>query len=36
VAWLNFGFAVACLAVAVMAVGTRHVEARSAAFRSRA
>lgn len=31
VAWLNFVFAVASLAVAVMAVGTRHVEARSRA-----
>ena len=31
VAWLNFLFAVASLAVAVMAVGTRHVEARSRA-----
>ena len=30
-AWLNFAFAVACLAVAVMAVGTRHGEARSRA-----
>jgi len=28
-AWLNFPFAVACLAVAVMAVGTRHVEITS-------
>jgi hypothetical protein len=29
VAWLNFVFAVACLAVAVMAVGTRRVEVTS-------
>jgi hypothetical protein len=29
VAWLNFPFAVACLAVAVTAVGTRHVAVRS-------
>ena len=36
-AWLNFPFAVACLAVAVMAVGTRHVEITSRAWsRSRA
>jgi hypothetical protein len=31
-AWLNFPFAVACLALAVMAVGTRHVEVGNRAW----